>query len=83
VLEGVSFERDTYTFNFPGAPSELLAEFRTYYGPTMNAYAAAAADGREAELHGELEALFNGQNTSASEDATSIPATFLRVTVAV
>jgi SAM-dependent methyltransferase len=81
--ENISFERDTYKFNFPGAPSELLAEFRTYYGPTMNAYAAAAADGREADLQAELEALFNGQNTSASEDATSIPATFLRVTVAV
>ncbi len=47
----ISFERDTYTFNFPGTPSEFLAEFRSYYGPTMNAYAAAAADGREDELH--------------------------------
>jgi len=81
--ERISFERDTYTFDFPGAPSELLAEFRTYYGPTMNAFEAAAADGREAELHGELDALFNDQNASPSEDATSIPATFLRVTVAV
>jgi hypothetical protein len=35
--EKLSFERDTYTFNFQGAPSELFAEFRTYYGPTMNA----------------------------------------------
>ena len=34
-------------------------------------------------LQAELEALFNAQNTSTSEDATSIPATFLRVTVAV
>jgi hypothetical protein len=54
-----------------------------YYGPTMNAFAAAAANGREAELQAELEALFNGQNASGSKDATSIPATFLRVTVAV
>ena len=30
--EKISFERDTYTFNFPGAPSELVAAFRTYYG---------------------------------------------------
>jgi len=37
----------------------------------------------EAELHAELDALFNSQNASQSEDATSIPATFLRVTVAV
>jgi SAM-dependent methyltransferase len=79
----ISFERDTYTFNFPGAPSEFLAAFRTYYGPTMNAFEAAAATGREADLQAELEALFNSQNASSSEDATSIPATFLRVTVAV
>jgi len=81
--EKISFERATYTFNYPGAPSQLVGEFRTYYGPTMNAFEAAAANGREADLQAELEALFNAQNTSPSEDATSIPATFLRVTVAV
>src|SRR5438270_8516084 len=48
--ESVSCERDTYTFNFPAPPSELVDEFRTYYGPTMNAFEAAAGDGREAEL---------------------------------
>ena len=37
----------------------------------------------KADLQAELDALFNAQNTSPSEDATSIPATFLRVTVAV
>jgi SAM-dependent methyltransferase len=79
----ILFERDTYTFNFPAAPSELVAVFRAYYGPTMNAFEAAAADGREAELHTELDALFKTQNTSPSEDLTSIPATFLRVSVAV
>jgi SAM-dependent methyltransferase len=79
----IMFERDTYTFNFPAAPSELVAVFRAYYGPTMNAFEAAAADGREAELHAELDALFTSQNTSPSEDLTSIPATFLRVSVAV
>jgi hypothetical protein len=79
----ITFERDTYTFTFPGSPSELLDEFRTYYGPTMNAYEAARGDGREAELHAELDALFNEQNASSSPAVTSIPATFLRVTVAV
>jgi ubiquinone/menaquinone biosynthesis C-methylase UbiE len=77
--ERISFEQDTYTFNYPGSPSELVAEFRQYYGPTMNAFEAAATNGREAELQAELEALFNEQNTS--DDATVIPATFLRVTV--
>jgi SAM-dependent methyltransferase len=81
--EHISFERDTYTFNYPGTPSELVGLFRAYYGPTMNAFEAAAANGREADLQAELEALFNAQNTSTSEDATSIPATFLRVAVAV
>jgi len=80
--ENISFDRDTYTFNFPGTPTQLLAEFKTYYGPTMNAFEAAAANGREADLQAELEALFNAQNASPSKDATSIPATFLRVTVA-
>ena len=77
--EQISFERDTYTFDYPGTPAELVAEFKNYYGPTMNAFEAAAADGREADLQAELETLFNEQNTS--DDATSIPATFLRVTV--
>jgi len=81
--EAISFVRDTYTFNFAGSPSEFLGVFREYYGPTMNAYAAAAADGREHELHAELDTLFNGQNTSSSPDVTSIPATFLRVNVVV
>jgi SAM-dependent methyltransferase len=77
--EQISFERDTYTFNHPGTPSELVTTFRTYYGPTMNAFEAAEADGRATDLHVELETLFNEQNTDG--DGTSIPATFLRVTV--
>jgi SAM-dependent methyltransferase len=77
--DAISFERDTYTFNYPGPPSELVAEFRTYYGPTMNAFEAAKTDGREDDLQSELEALFDDKNES--DDATSIPATFLRVTV--
>ena len=81
--ENISCERDTYTFEYPGPPTEFLDLFRTYYGPTMNAFEAAAADGREADLHAELGALFTSQNASSSEDATSIPATFLRVTVTV
>jgi ubiquinone/menaquinone biosynthesis C-methylase UbiE len=77
--EQISFERDTFVFNSPGSPAELVAAFRDYYGPTMNAFEAASADGREADLQAQLEALFNEQNTS--DDGTSIPATFLRVTV--
>lgn len=81
--ENVSFARDVYTFRFPGPPSALLAEFRTWYGPTMNAFAAAEQSGRAAALQAELEALFNRENRSGSADTTAIPATFLRVTVLV
>ncbi|MBA3757701.1 class I SAM-dependent methyltransferase [Candidatus Saccharibacteria bacterium] len=80
--EKISFIRDTYTFNSPGTPSELVAEFRKYYGPTMNAFEAAEKNGRATDLQKELEVLFTSQNKSSNKDATSIPATFLRVTVA-
>jgi ubiquinone/menaquinone biosynthesis C-methylase UbiE len=81
--EKISCARDTYTFNFPGTPVEFVDAFKNYYGPTMNAFDAAAKNGRAGELQKELEALFNSQNKSANKQATSIPATFLRVTVAV
>jgi SAM-dependent methyltransferase len=81
--DNVSFVKDTYKFNFPSPPSELVDAFRRYYGPTMNAFEAADKAGRAEELRRELEALFESQNTSQRKDVTSIPATFLRVTVAV
>jgi SAM-dependent methyltransferase len=78
----ISFVKDTYTFDFPGTPSAFVAEFRQYYGPTMNAFDAAEKNGRAADLQKELEALFNSHNKSAGGDTTSIPASFLRVAVA-
>lgn len=81
--KNISFLRDTYTFNFPGPPSDFLDAFRKYYGPTMNAFDAAERNGRADELLGDLEALFGSQNRSPDPNTTSIPATFLRVTVAV
>ncbi len=79
----ISFARDTYVFNFDGTPVEFVAEFRRYYGPTMNAFDAAEKNGRAADLAKELEGLFASRNQSPREGATSIPATFLRVTVSV
>jgi hypothetical protein len=49
----------------------------------MNAFDAADKNGRASELLKELEELFARQNTVPGKDSTSIPATFLRVTVAV
>ncbi|MGH2851164.1 MAG: class I SAM-dependent methyltransferase [Solirubrobacteraceae bacterium] len=80
--EKISLSPETYRFIYPDSPSGLLAAFRSYYGPTMNAFDSAEADGRAGELQEELEALFNEKNTVA-DGTTSIPATFLRVTVTV
>jgi len=48
----------------------------------MNSFEAAEKDGRAADLQEELENLFSSQNISQHKDAKSIPATFLRITVA-
>jgi ubiquinone/menaquinone biosynthesis C-methylase UbiE len=77
----ISCVRDAYTFRASKPPAEFLADFRNYYGPTMNAFAAAEKAGRAADLQRELEALFEQQNRSPTPGTTAIPATFLRVTV--
>jgi len=77
----VSFARDTFVFNYSGPPAGFVDEFRNYYGLTMNAFDAAEKNGKAVDLQRELVDLFTRQNTSKT--ATSIPATFLRVTVAV
>ena len=81
--DDISCVRDSYAFNFPSAPSELVNEFRHYYGPTMNAFAAAEQNGRAEDLQRELDSLFESQNKSGKKGETSIPATFLRVTAKV
>lgn len=79
--ENISFIRDTFTFNANFSTKELVERFRDYYGPTMNAFEAAEKNGKRDELQQELETLFASQNKSADKSKTSIPATFLRVTV--
>lgn len=79
--ENVSFSRETFVFEAPFSPLQFLDRFRTYYGPTMNAYEAAEKEGKANALQNELELLFKNQNQSGDENTTSIPATFLKVTV--
>lgn len=80
--EKISFARETFTFNYPHSPSAFVDEFRKFYGPTINAFEAAEKNGQADDLQRELEELFNRQNQSPRKEATSIPATFLQVTVA-
>lgn len=76
----VDCRRDLFTFRHEGPPAEMLDHFRDFYGPTMNAFAAARASGRADPLQAELSELFAGQN-QGGPDRTVIDAAFLRVTV--
>jgi SAM-dependent methyltransferase len=78
--EDIQCERASYVFRDSRPPADFLATFRDYYGPTMNAFDAAAKDGRQAELEAELRALFEAQN-QGGPDRTEVPATYLKVTV--
>jgi SAM-dependent methyltransferase len=77
----ISCSPDTFVFEAPVSPTEYVTWFRDYYGPTMSAFDAAGQSGRANELFAELDELFNAQNTTTDPKTTSIPATFLRVTV--
>lgn len=76
----ISCDATDCVFNHDGSPAEMLNLFRRYYGPTMNAYAAAESDGRGESLHAELQALFERENRGTSSK-TVIYATYLKVVV--
>ncbi len=77
----ISASRELYTFRFDGAPKEFVDLFRTYYGPTMNAFDTAEKDGRADALYGELVELFERENVGSGPEITEIPAAFLKVVV--
>jgi hypothetical protein len=79
----ISMRKDTYHFISPDrGPTQIVESFRRSYGPTMNAFDAAEKNGKVDELHNQFLELAKTQNKSTN-GGTSIPATFLRVTVAV
>ncbi|HXU34650.1 MAG TPA: methyltransferase domain-containing protein [Thermoanaerobaculia bacterium] len=81
--ENISLAKDTFHFvSNDKSPADLVDLFRRYYGPTMNAFDAARAGGREADLHDQLLELATAQN-AATDGGISISATFLRVSVRV
>jgi hypothetical protein len=79
--KNISMVKDTYHFIAPDrSPAQVIESFRRFYGPTMNAFEAAEASGKVEELHNQLLDLAKAQNQSTN-GGTSIPATFLRITV--
>ena len=79
--ERITCEKDTFTFEAACSPATYLGLFKNFYGPTMSAFDAAEKNGKSADLQQELTDLFTSQNKAASPDSTTIPATYLRVTV--
>ncbi len=79
--DAITFATDIYTFEFNGTPAAFVDVFRTFYGPTMNAFESAERLGSGEDLRRELEALFAGENISASADRTTIAARFLNVSI--
>jgi len=80
--ENISMVKNTFHFVSPDkSPADVVELFRRFYGPTMNAFEAAEKNGKVEELHGQILELAKAQNTATS--GTSIPATFLRVSVRV
>ena len=78
--ENISMVKDTFNFISTDSPTNFIDSFRRFYGPTMNAFEAAEKNGKAEELHSQLVELAKAQNKS-TDGSTSIPATFLRVTV--
>ena len=80
--EKISMVKDTFFFVASMTTAEFIDLFRNYYGPTMNAFAAAAKDGREQELYRQLLDSAETQNV-ATDGTILIGATYLKVTVQV
>ena len=78
--ERISMVKDTFLFETSATPEAFVEDFRRHDGPTMNAYDAAAKNGKTDELHRQILELANSFNKRTS-GGTSIPATFMRVSV--
>lgn len=67
--------RQTYIFRYPSA-EHFVGWFRDYYGPTVRAFAALDAEGKES-LARDLEALINERNV-ADDGTMVVPSHYLQ-----
>ena len=81
--ERIKCEKATYAFFAKRTAADYIDDFRQYYGPTMNAFAAAEQNGKADALRDELVALATRENKSGSPGSTTLHATFLKVTATV
>ena len=67
----------TITFYFPFSPAATVEYFRTYYGPTLRAFATLTVDAQEA-LRSDLVQLWTQHNRSQN-GVTQVDSTYLEV----
>ncbi len=73
-IASLELEERTFTFRFTSA-EDFVTFFRTWYGPTLKAFAALEGDARDA-LEQDLLELARAWNRLAGTDAIAIPATY-------
>jgi len=76
-IASLEAEERTFTFRF-GSAEEFVSFFRTWYGPTLKAFASLEPSAQEA-LERDLVALAGRHDRLGSGDAIAIPATYLEV----
>ena len=74
---GFRFERRPMALAFPFGPEKTVELFRTWYGPTVRAFAALDDEGKRG-LHTDLVRLWTEHNT-AGPTATRVESEFLEV----
>jgi SAM-dependent methyltransferase len=74
AIASLEIEERTFTFRFTSA-EEFVLFFRTWYGPTLKAFAALEGDARDA-LEQDLLALARRSDRLGCADAIAIPAAY-------
>ena len=77
AISHLKLTRRLYPFRYPFPPSEVVEFFRTYYGPSLKAFAALDAE-RQSALQEDLEQLWTEHNT-ATDGTTAIDSEYLEV----
>ncbi len=76
-VKDLRLTRRMYPIEYPFPPSDVVEFFRTYYGPTLRAFAALDAGG-QAALRRDLEQLWSDHN-KVTGDTTRIESEYLEV----
>jgi 2-polyprenyl-3-methyl-5-hydroxy-6-metoxy-1,4-benzoquinol methylase len=76
-VQDLRFTPRTITFNFPFDAAATVEAFRTYYGPTLRAFATLSPEAQNA-LRSDLEQLWSDHNR-AQDGTTQVDSTYLEV----